>query len=176
MIDTEQLEQLAAQDSEMPDNLSMPDQLLFLTLRTLYQNYHSGAVNRDRAKREKSRIYVAYNNLKHEYKVVEHHQEINKRLTHNIEDIFKSDCPHCKKLIRIFTGVERKDIPEDIKEVNAWNERLRELVKERSDRCSELASVIDRVRWALEKNDIERVREIINDTCRKRADSNTDVP
>lgn len=157
------IEQLAANNEEMPDNLSMPEQLLFLTLRTLYQNYHSGGVSRERAKREKNRIYTAYHNLKQEYKVVEHHNQINKRLTHNISDIMKCDCPHCKKLVRIFVGVERNDIPEDIKEVHALNEKLRNLVKERSDRCSELASVIDGVRWAAEKNDIERVREIVNE-------------
>lgn len=163
MTDTEQLEHLAATDSEMPDGLSMPEELLFLTLRTLYQNFHSGAVSQDRAKREKSRIYAAYEILKKDYAIVEHHLDIRKRLTHNISEIFKGDCPHCKTLIRVFTGVERNDIPEDNKELHAQNERLRELVQERSERNAELAMVIDRVRWALEKNDIERVREIIND-------------
>ena len=158
---TEELERLAATDSEMPEGLSMPDELLFLTLRTLYQNFHSGAVNRDRAKREKSRIYAAYEILKSDYAVVEHHLDIRKRLTHNISEIFGSDCPHCKKLVRIFTGVERNDIPQDAKELHAQNERLVELVKERSERNAELAMVIDRVRWALEKNDIERAKEIV---------------
>lgn len=159
---TEKLEHLAATDSEMPDNLSMPEELLFLTLRQLYSNFHSGAVNRDRAKREKSRIYAAYEILKKDYVVVEHHLDIRKRLTHNISEIFRSDCPHCKMLMRVFVGVERNDIPQDIKKLHAQNERLRDLVQERSERNAELANVIDRVQCALEKNDIERVREIIN--------------
>ena len=161
MVDTEQLERLAASDEEMPDELDMPEQLLYLTLRTLYQNFRSGAVNRDRAKREKSRIYVAYYNLGNKYKATEEHAEIRQRLSHHIGELYQCDCANCRKLLNIFTGVDRQDIPTDIKEVNALNERLRGLVKERSERNAELATIIDRVRWALEKNDIERVKEIV---------------
>lgn len=161
MINTEQLERLAASDEEMPDNLGLPEQLLFLTLRELYKNFRSGAVNRDRAKREKSRILVAYQGLANEYKVVEQHLSIRKKLTQNIGDIYKCGCQNCRKLINIFNGVDRKDIPEDVKELYAWNERLRDLVKERSDRNAELATLIDRVRWALEKNDYERAKELV---------------
>ena len=60
---TDELERIASTDAEMPEGLELPEQLLFLTLRELYRNYHSGAVNRDRAKREKQRIYVAYKGL-----------------------------------------------------------------------------------------------------------------
>jgi hypothetical protein len=65
-------------------------------------------------------------------------------------------------LLNIFVGVDRKDIPEDIKEVHAWNERLREMVKERSDRNAELATTIDRVRWALDsENALEKIKDIV---------------
>lgn len=161
MLDTNQLERLAASDEEMPDGFGLPEQLLFLTLRELYKNFRSGAVNRDRAKREKSRILVAYRGLASEYAVVEQHLKIRKRLTKNIGDIYKCGCQNCRKLINIFNGVDRQDIPEDVKELHAWNERLRDLVKERSDRNAELATLIDRVRWALEKDDIERAKEIV---------------
>lgn len=156
-----ELEQLAASGEEMPDGLAMPEQLLFLTLRELYKNFHSGAVNRDRGKREKSRILVAYQGLANEYKVVEQHLSIRKKLTQNIGDIYKCGCQNCKKLINIFNGIDRKDIPDDVKELYAWNERLRDLVKERSDRNAELATLIDKVRWALERDDIERAKELV---------------
>ena len=159
---TDELERLAASDEEMPGDLNLPEQLLFLTLRELYKNFRSGAVNRDRAKREKSRILVAYQGLSNEHKIVEQHLLIRKRLNKNIGDIYKCGCQNCRKLINIFNGIDRQDIPEDVKELHAWNERLRDLVKERSDRNAELATLIDRVRWALEKDDIERAKEIIN--------------
>lgn len=158
---TEEIERLAATDAEMPEELTMPEQLLFFTLRELYNNFRSGAVNRERAKREKSRIYVAYQNLQNEYKATEQHLEIKKRLSHNIGELYQCGCPNCKRLLNIFVGVDRKDIPQDIKEINAINERLREMVKERSERNAELATKLDCVRWALEKNDIERAKEIV---------------
>lgn len=161
MIDTEQLERLAADGGDMPDDLEMPEQLLYLTLRELYGNFRSGHVNRDRAKREKSRIYVAYYSLKNEYKATEWHSEIQKRLSRNIGELYQCGCANCRKLLNIFVGVDRQDIPTDIKEVNTLNERLRELVQERSERNAVLSTTIDRVRWALEKNDIERAKEIV---------------
>ena len=158
----EELERLAAADSEMPEGLEMPEQLLYLTLRTLYQNFRSGAVNRDRAKREKSRILVAYGDLQSKHKVTKFHNEIHKRLQNNVCELYKCGCEHCRKLINIFTGIDRRDIPEDVKELYEYNEKPRALVKERSERNAKLATVIDGVRRALEKNDIERVREIVN--------------
>lgn len=157
----EELERLAASDGDMPDCLDMPEELLFLTLRTLYQNFRSGAVNRERAKREKSRIYVAYYELKNHYKVVQQHLEIRKRLSLHIGELYQCGCANCRKLLNIFVGVDREDIPQDSKELHAQNIRLREMVKERSERNAELATTIDLVRWALENNNIERAKEIV---------------
>ena len=159
---TEELERLAATDAEIPDDLTMPEQLLFLTLRELYSNFRSGAVNRERAKREKSRIYVAYQSLQNEYRATEQHLEIRRRLSHNIGELYQCGCPNCKHLLNIFVGVDRKDIPQDAKELHAHNERLREMVKERSERNAELAMVIDRVRWALDSEDaLKKIKDIV---------------
>lgn len=157
------LELIAARGEEVPDGLNLPEQLLLLTLRTLYQNYQNGTVNRERAKREKQRIMVAYGQLSNSYKVVEQHQAINKRLQKNVGELYKCDCPNCRKLIDIFIGIDRQDIPEDAKILHVQNEKLRDMVQERSERNAELATTIDRIRWALEKGDIERAKEIVND-------------
>lgn len=138
MVDTEQLERLAASDEEMPDGLAMPEQLLFLSIRELYKNFRSGAVNRERGKREKNRILVSYRGLASEYAIVEQHLQIRKRLTKNIGEIYKCGCPHCKKLIDIFNGIDRTDIPDDIKELHAWNEKLRDMIKDLKEKKGEL--------------------------------------
>lgn len=158
---TDELERIASTDAEMPEVLALPEQLLFLTLRTLYQNFHSGAVNRDRAKREKQRIYTAYKGLVLDQRIMQRHKDTERRLSHQIGELHRCGCENCKKLLDIFTGIDRRDIPEDIREVHARNERLVELVKERSERNAELSTVIDRVRRALEKNDIEKIRDIV---------------
>lgn len=163
MIDTNKIERLAADGSDMPDDLELPEQLLYFTMRELYGNYRSGHVNKERAKREKSRIMVAYYGLRQEYDLAKQYVEVRERLKHNIGELYNCGCPNCRKLLNIFTGIDRVDIPQDAKELYDQCERLREMVKERSERNAHLATVIDCVRWALEKNDIERAREIIND-------------
>lgn len=156
-----EIEQIAASGEEMPDNLELPEQLLLLTLRELYSNYKNGVVNKERAKREKSRIMVAYGEVCSEYKAAKQHVEIQKRLEKNIGELYKNGCPNCQKLIRIFAGVDRQDIPEDIKELHAQNERLRDMVQERSERNAELATKIDCVRWALENGNLDFAKEIV---------------
>ena len=157
------IERTAANGGELPDDLELPEQLLFLTLRELYSNYKAGAVERERAKREKQRILSAYRALKISYEITNEHEKIRKRLEQNMVELHNCDCPHCRKLLRIFHGVERKDIPEDIKTLHEHNEKLRELVKERSERAGYLATVIDKIKWALEDNNVERAKEIINE-------------
>lgn len=155
------IERIAANGDEVPDDLELPEQLLLLTLRELYSNYKAGAVERERAKREKQRILLAYRALRVSYEISNEHAKIRRRLEQNMYELHKCDCPNCRKLLRIFHGVERKDIPEDVKALHEHNEKLRDLVQERSERACYLATVIDKIKWALDDGDIERAKEII---------------
>ena len=92
------IERTAANGGELPDNLELPEQLLFLTLRELYSNYKAGAVERERAKREKQRILSAYKALKISYEITNEHEKIRKRLEQNMVELHNCDCPHCRKL------------------------------------------------------------------------------
>ena len=140
----ERIERLAASDSEMPEGLSMHDQLLFLSLRSLYNDFRDGKINRERAKREKNNIIVAYRDLANDRAIVDQHLKIRKRLSKNIGDIYKCGCPHCKKLIDIFNGIDRTDIPDDIKELHAWNEKLRDMIKDLTERNAELSTLLEK--------------------------------
>ena len=158
-----EIEQLAVRDENMPDGLDIGEQLLFITLRTLYSNFRSGAINKERGAREKQQILSAYKQVRLDCDIMQYYQQINQRVANHLEELYSCGCPHCKKLIELFSGIDRNDIPADIKTANEQIERLRDLVQERSERNAELMTTIDKVRWALEKNDIERVREIVND-------------
>lgn len=152
-MDVQDLERIAATEgSELPNGLATHEQLLFLTLRELYQNYRSGAVNRERAKKEKNRIFVAYEGLKHDHKRVEHQLQIRRRLEREIGSLYTCGCANCRKVAMIFDGMDRRDIPEDIKEVHSWNEKLRELVKERSERAAHLATNLHMIQIVLNSN------------------------
>lgn len=160
------IERLAMQGTEMPDGLDLPEQLLFLTLRELYSNFRAGKVNRERGRREKNRIMVAYEDLRSRYAIMDYHMKIRRRLEREVGSLYRCDCEHCRQVAAIMDGIDRKDIPEDIKEVNAWNEKLRELVRQRSERAAELATQLDRVRWALDGDlspeaMIEKIKEVV---------------
>lgn len=45
---------------EMPDGLSYPDQILYLSLRMLYRQYHQKIIDREAATKEKKRLLVEY--------------------------------------------------------------------------------------------------------------------
>ena len=161
-----ELEKLAAAGAEMPDGYNLPEQLLFLTLRELYHNFRSGAVNRERGHREKQRIMVAYKSLKASYELMEYHQRLRGRLAKEVGMLHKCGCETCRKFARVLDGIDRTDIPDDIRELHEWNEKLRDLVRERSERAAELATQLDRVRWALEKelpaeDIIEKIKEVV---------------
>lgn len=161
------LEKLAATPgAEMPDGLKIGEQLLFLTLRELYNNFRSGAVNRERGKREKQRIMVAYQTIEFQESLMDYHLKLRRRLEREIGSLHKCDCPTCRKVGRVFDGIDRNDPPEDVAELQTWNDKLRDLVKERSDRAAALATQLDQVRWALNEKIppeeiIEKIRKVV---------------
>lgn len=53
-------EKIAMQGGEMPEGLTLTDQNMFLSLRSLYDNYRKGIVDRDTAIREKNRLIIEY--------------------------------------------------------------------------------------------------------------------
>lgn len=156
-----EIEQLAVRDEDMPDGLDVGEQLLYITLRTLYSNFRSGAINKERGAREKQQILAAYKQVRLDCDIMNYYQQINQRVANHLEELYSCGCPHCKKLIELFSGIDRNDVPADIKSANEQIERLRDMVQERSERNAELMTTIDKIRWALEKNDIERVKEIV---------------
>lgn len=161
------LEKLAATPgAEMPDGLSIGEQLLFLTLRELYNNFRSGAVNRERGKREKQRIMVAYQNIEFQEKLMDYHMQLRRRLEREIGSLHKCDCETCRKVGRVFDGIDRNDPPEDVAELQKWNDNLRDLVKQRSERAGQLATQLDQVRWVLDEKltpveMVEKIRKVV---------------
>lgn len=162
---SQEIERLAATEgSEMPNSLETHEQLLFLTLRELYQNYRSGGVNRERAKKEKNLIFVAFEKLKHDHQRVEQQLQIRRRIEREIGSLYTCGCDNCLRLALIFDGMDRRDIPEDIKELHEWNEKLRALVKERSERAAHLSTNLKMIQVVLDSDASpeEKLKKISN--------------
>ena len=90
---------------EMPDGLSYPDQILYLSLRMLYRQYYQKIIERDTATKEKKKLLD-------EYKVYQFREELEKQWVEIIRltelaraDYRKNPChENAMKLIEIIEG------------------------------------------------------------------------
>ena len=90
---------------EMPDGLSYPDQILYLSLRMLYRQYYQKIIERDTATKEKKKLID-------EYKVYQFREELEKqwveiiRLTELARAEYRKNPCHenAMKLIDIIEG------------------------------------------------------------------------
>jgi len=59
-MDIKDLEKLAMNNAELPDNLTQPQQLLFLQLRILYDSFSSGRITKEQGSQEKQKLIAEY--------------------------------------------------------------------------------------------------------------------
>ena len=90
---------------EMPNGLSYPDQILYLSLRMLYRQYYQKIIERDTATKEKKKLLD-------EYKIYQFREELEKqwveiiRLTELARAEYRKNPCHenAMKLIEIIEG------------------------------------------------------------------------
>lgn len=67
---------------EMPDGISLPDQMAYTALRNIYSAYHSKALSKEVASLEKRRLARQYENFKASWvsweKLAKHHVRVTK--------------------------------------------------------------------------------------------------
>ena len=105
-MSTDELERLAASCSEMPENLNVAEQLLFLSLRQLYAIYRTRKITRDIAKREKTKIYKQFETNCLDLRCWESAMERTRKLA-VLSPELKNGCDLCKKYDRILGGLEK---------------------------------------------------------------------
>ena len=105
-MSTDELERLAASCSEMPENLNVAEQLLFLSLRQLYAIYRTRKITRDIAKREKTKIYKQFETNSLDLRCWESAMERTRKLA-VLSPELKNGCNLCKKYDRILGGLEK---------------------------------------------------------------------
>ena len=105
-MSADELEKLAASCSEMPENLNVAEQLLFLSLRQLYAIYSTRKITRDIAKREKTKIYKQFETNSLDLRCWESAMERTRKLA-VLSPELKNGCDLCKKYDRILGGLEK---------------------------------------------------------------------
>lgn len=108
----EQLERLAAKNAPIPDGLDVPQQYLFLSLRSLYALYHTGGIGKEQAKREKTCILEQYKDFDLKWRIAQQHMGMLRAVQKYSDRIKDSGCGTCKALFRVLCGLpdeERSD-------------------------------------------------------------------
>ena len=103
-----ELERLAAKGDPLPDNLAMPEQWLYLSLRMLYREYRSGAIEKEQAGQEKRKLIDEYKLMMLHHRAYTQASDRVNRYSHILTDAEKSGCEICKKIVKIFDGRETK--------------------------------------------------------------------
>lgn len=103
-----ELERTAARGEAMPDGLKQPEQLLFVSLRILYREYRSGAIEKEQAGQEKRKLIDEYELMMLHHRAYTQASERANRYSHILTDAEKSGCEICKKIVKIFDGRETK--------------------------------------------------------------------
>ena len=106
-MSTDELERLAASCSEMPENLNVAEQLLFLSLRQLYAIYRTRKITRDIARAEKTRIYKQYEINSLNLKCWESAMERTRKLAVLSPSLKDSGCELCRKFFNVLGGLEK---------------------------------------------------------------------
>lgn len=101
----EELNVLAANGKPLPDGLSLPEQLYFLALRSLYTDYRRKTITVEQAKAERSKLSEAFIDNMYNYELYRHQTEIQAVFARNYQDIRNNGCEVCQRLDKILCGL-----------------------------------------------------------------------
>lgn len=103
MTDKE-IEALAKKGTPLPDTATLADSLFYHCLRLLYREYRDGIINRDQAKREKSRLVNQFGVQKLWERCGQNKYDRWRRYQTIQTEAEKNGCPICKRIVRILDG------------------------------------------------------------------------
>ena len=98
------LERLAMKNVPLPDDLTLPEQMLFLSLRQLHASYRNGEITKERARKEKQMIVVRYRDAVFRFSVYDETVHRHNEAAKLYPDIAVSGCALCKMLAAVMDG------------------------------------------------------------------------
>ena len=105
-------EKIAMAGGEMPDGLGYPDQIMFLALRMLYDQYKKGIIDKATATREKKRLLDEYRGYSFNEQMGKEWVEIIKQVDLLASEYRKSpSIEAADKLLKAIYRVDRKVVP-----------------------------------------------------------------
>lgn len=104
-------ENAAMRADELPDDLSMPDQMMFLNLREIYHQFHKGIIDRERAVLEKKKLLEEYRTQKFWCDIwtsaAKREQSIELLMSDVLKDVELMQNDKAKRLVSAIDGIRR---------------------------------------------------------------------
>lgn len=97
----EQIERLAMHNEPLPKGLNLPEQLLFLSFRSLYQSYRAGQITRERAHNEKVQLLSQFADWIRWSEIYQDTCRMRVELAKVARDMTVNGCEICKRAIKI---------------------------------------------------------------------------
>lgn len=104
-------ESAAMRGDDLPDGLNLPDQVLFLSLRSLYWQVRKGVVDRERAVAEKKKLLNAHRVQCFNRDLWENAARRERKIEHSITEVLKDQelmqNQKVRSLISAIDGIKR---------------------------------------------------------------------
>ena len=98
------IEKIAMHNDDMPDGLNSAEQLLFLSLRFLYESYNRKMITREQASKEKQSILSRFAEMQRQVEICEMHYKRYIELAGISKKVESGNCNRCKEIMRILDG------------------------------------------------------------------------
>ena len=102
----EEIYELARKRQPAPDNMTLPEQLLYTTARNIYKSYSDGIITLEQAKSEKQKSIRDFENLSRKYEIYDDHARRRVKISQLLTEADKHGCEICKRVSRVFDGRE----------------------------------------------------------------------
>ena len=112
----DELNILAAKGQPLPENLTSPEQLYFLSLRALYTDYRNKSITVEQAKKERKQLSKAFIENMYNFQMYKHQTEVHLIYARNFQDIKKNGCEVCNRLYKVLCGLGLDEIEEALKD------------------------------------------------------------
>jgi hypothetical protein len=101
-LNPEEIEIRAMHNDPLPSDLKLPEQLLFLSFRSLYQSYRAGQLTRERAHNEKVQLLNQFADWMRWDGIYQDTCRMRVELSGMSKEVESGDCERCKRMMRIF--------------------------------------------------------------------------
>ena len=102
----DEIYEIARKRQPAPDDLTLPEQLLYTTARNIYKSYQDGIISLEQAKQEKRQSIRNFESLNLKCDIYSDHMKRMVTISQVLGDVERNGCERCKRAARVFDGRE----------------------------------------------------------------------